>query len=171
MLPGALLHQRYEVVSQVGQGGFSVVYAARDTQHKHKKVAIKQINLRELSPRQVIEATDTYNREVRLLTECKHAKLKHAHLPHIYDHFTDPDHWYLVMDFIEGETLEDSVLKTKEGYLPIEEVLTIGIQVSTVLHYLHSHLPPIIFRDMKPSNIMRTPKGHLYLIDFGIAPL
>jgi serine/threonine protein kinase len=167
VLPGALLHHRYEVVSEVGQGGFSVVYAARDTQHKNKKVAIKQINLRELPPRQVIEATDTYNREVRLLTKFKHAKLKH--LPHIYDHFTDPDHWYLVMDFIEGETLEDSVLKTKEGYLPIEEVLTIGIQVSRVLHYLHSHKPPIIFRDVKPSNIMRTPKGHLYLIDFGIA--
>ena len=169
LLPGALLHHRYEVVSQIGQGGFSVVYAAKDTQHKNKKVAIKQINLRELPPRQVIEATDTYNREVRLLTKFKHANLKHAHLPHIYDHFTDPDHWYLVMDFIEGETLEDSVLKTKEGYFPIEEVLTIGIQVSTVLHYLHSQLPPIIFRDVKPSNIMRTPKGHLYLIDFGIA--
>ena len=164
LLPGALLHQRYEVVSQVGQGGFSVVYAAKDTKHKNKKVAIKQINLRSLKPSQVIDATDTYNREVRLLST-----LEHANLPHIHDHFTDPDHWYLVMDFIEGETLEDSVLKAKEGYLPVKEVLTIGIQLCTVLNYLHKQIPPVIFRDVKPSNIMRTPQGRLYLIDFGIA--
>ena len=73
------------------------------------------------------------------------------------------------MDFIEGETLEDSVLKAKEGYLPVKEVLKIGIQLCTVLNYLHSQIPPVIFRDVKPSNIMRTPKGRLYLIDFGIA--
>ena len=164
LLPGALLHQRYEVVSEVGQGGFSVVYAAKDTQHKNKKVAIKQINLRSLKPSQVIDATDTYNREVELLST-----LEHANLPHIHDHFTDPDHWYLVMDFIEGETLEDSVLKAKEGYLPVKEVLTIGSQLCRVLHYLHKQIPPVIFRDVKPSNIMRTPQGRLYLIDFGIA--
>ena len=164
LLPGALLHQRYEVVSEVGQGGFSVVYAAKDTKHKNKKVAIKQINLRSLKPCQVIDATDTYNREVRLLST-----LNHANLPRIYDHFTDPDYWYLVMDFIEGETLEDSVLKAKEGYLPVEEILTIGSQLCRVLHYLHKQIPPIIFRDVKPSNIMRTPQGRLYLIDFGIA--
>ncbi len=167
LLPGSLLNQRYEIVSEVGQGGFSVVYAAKDTQQKNKKVAIKQINLRALKPRQIIDATDTYNREVRLLS-----RLTHANLPHIHDHFTDadrPDHWYLVMDFIEGETLEDYLEKAREGYLPVEEVIKIGIQLCKVLHYLHRQIPPVIFRDVKPSNIMRTSEGRLYLIDFGIA--
>jgi serine/threonine protein kinase len=164
LFPGSLLHKRYEVVGEVGQGGFSVVYAAKDTKQKHKKVAIKQINLRAMKPRQVIDATDTYNREVKLLS-----RLKHVNLPRVYDHFTDADHWYLVMDFIEGETLEDYVLKAREGHLPVKEVLKIGNQLCIVLNYLHMQIPPVIFRDVKPSNIMRTPKGRLYLIDFGIA--
>lgn len=164
LLPGSLFHYRYEIVSVVGQGGFSVVYAAKDTKRKHKQVAIKQINLRSLTPRQIIDATDTYNREVKLLS-----KLNHAHLPHMHDHFTDPDHWYLVMDYIEGETLEDYVGKAKQGYLPVKEVLAIGMQLCTVLNYLHKQIPRVIFRDVKPSNIMRTSRGRLFLIDFGIA--
>src|SRR5579884_2874116 len=73
------------------------------------------------------------------------------------------------MDFIEGETLEDYMLKVAGGRLPVDKVLSIGIQVCTVLEYLHSRQPPIIFRDLKPANIMLTPSGHIYLIDFGIA--
>lgn len=163
-VPGSHLHQRYHIISEIGQGGFGLVYKAQDSQNKNKLVAIKQINLHSLSPRAIIDATDTYNREVSLLST-----LKHANLPCIYDHFTDPDHWYLVMDFIKGETLEDYLQKAKKGYLRVREVLTIGIELCTVLGYLHTQKPPIIFRDVKPANIMRTPKGKLYLIDFGIA--
>jgi serine/threonine protein kinase len=151
-------------MNEVGQGGFSVVYAAQDTQQKNKQVAIKQISLHSLTPRQVIEATDTYNREMGLLS-----RLKHASLPHIYDHFTGQEYWYLVMDFIKGETLEDYVHKARQGYLPVQEVLDIGIRLCGVLHYLHQQTPLIVFRDVKPANIMRTPRGRLYLIDFGIA--
>ena len=164
LLPGSLLNGRYKIMHEVGQGGFSVVYAAQDTHQKHKRVAIKQISLHSLTPRQVIEATDTYNREMGLLSS-----LKHASLPHIYDHFTGQEYWYLVMDFIEGETLEDYMHKARQGYLPVQEVLDIGIRLSGVLYYLHQQTPPIVFRDVKPANIMRTPRGRLYLIDFGIA--
>src|SRR5260370_30525945 len=73
------------------------------------------------------------------------------------------------MDFIEGETLEEHLNKEKEGHLPYEEVLQIGIQLCTVLGYLHTRQPPIIFRDLKPTNIMLITDGQLYLIDFGIA--
>ncbi len=73
------------------------------------------------------------------------------------------------MDFIEGESLRRYLYETMNGYIPIEEVLDIGIQLCNVLDYLHTRRPPIIFRDLKPSNIMRTPNGHIYLIDFGIA--
>ncbi len=162
--PVTLLNSRYEILHEVGQGGYSVVYVAKDVKRKNKRVAIKQINLRSLSPRQMIEATDTFNREVKLLSS-----LKHRNLPRIYEHFTDPDHWYLVMEYIEGETLEDYVQKTGNGSLPVKEVLALGIQLCKVLNMLHGQNPPIIFRDVKPSNIMRTPKGRLYLIDFGIA--
>ncbi|MFL5628054.1 MAG: protein kinase domain-containing protein [Ktedonobacteraceae bacterium] len=166
-----LLQERYQILAQVGTGGFGAVYKAADTLDHDQVVAIKQINLRGLTPQQTIEATDGFNREVQLLSA-----LTHPRLPHIYDHFTDADHWYLVMDFIEGETLEhylhDVASPSSQAViraLPLDEVLNIGLQLCDVLTYLHTNQPPIIFRDLKPANIMRTPGGKLSLIDFGIA--
>jgi serine/threonine protein kinase len=159
-----LLKQRYRLLGQIGQGGFGVVYKAEDTQYGDRLVAIKEINLGFLTAQEVIEATDAFNREVLLLSG-----LTHPNLPQLYDHFADTMHWYLVSDFIAGETLEQHLNKTRHRYLPLEEVLGIGIQLCTVLDYLHTREPPIIFRDLKPANIIRTSNGHLYLIDFGIA--
>jgi serine/threonine protein kinase len=159
-----LLKGRYRVLKQIGTGGFGAVYQAQDLRRNNAPVAIKSINLHRLSPEQIIEATDIFNREVGMLSE-----LEHPNLPHIYEHFTDPEHWYLVMDFIEGETLEHYLSQAPGGRLPLSEVLDMGMQLCTVLDYLHSQQPPIIFRDVKPGNIMRTSSGHLYLIDFGIA--
>lgn len=165
-----LLHDRYQVLTQVGTGGFGAVYKALDTQDGNRLVAIKQINLRGLAPQQIIEATDGFNREVRMLST-----LSHSHLPHIHAHFTDPEHWYVVMDFIGGETLEDYLRASPAAQnehmriLALDEVLDIGLQICSVLTYLHTRQPPIVFRDLKPSNIMRTPQGQLYLIDFGTA--
>jgi eukaryotic-like serine/threonine-protein kinase len=159
-----LLKQRYRLLGPIGQGGFGVVYKAEDTQCGDRLVAIKEINLGFLTAQEVIEATDAFNREVLLLSG-----LTHPNLPQLYDHFADTTHWYLVSDFIAGETLERYLNKTRHRYLPLEEVLGIGIQLCTVLDYLHTREPPIIFRDLKPANIIRTSNGHLYLIDFGIA--
>ena len=161
---GSLLAGRYRILAKVGEGGFGVVYKARDIQRRHRLVAIKQIDMGALSPRQVIEATDSYNREVSMLS-----RLNHRNLPRIYDHFTDPTHWYVVMQYIEGETLEDYLKRAKGGRLPLKQVRAIGVQLSKVLYYLHAQTPSIIFRDVKPANIMRTRRGRLYLIDFGIA--
>ncbi|HEU0001232.1 MAG TPA: serine/threonine-protein kinase [Ktedonobacteraceae bacterium] len=169
-----LLHGRYRLLTQVGVGGFGEVYKALDTQRNERVVAIKQINLRGLSPQKTIEATDTFNRELHILSP-----LKHSSLPRIYEHFTDPDHWYLVMEFLEGETLErylESRLKQRSygsantpGLLPSEEIFSLAFQLCDVLDYLHERQPPIIFRDIKPANIMRSGSGHVCLIDFGIA--
>jgi serine/threonine protein kinase len=96
-----LLHQRYRGLTSVGTGGFGTIYKVQDIQRANALFAIKQINLTSLSAMQIIEATEAFHREVRMLSS-----LHHENLPRIYDSFTDPQHWYMVMDFIEGETLE-----------------------------------------------------------------
>ena len=159
-----LLKERYRILAPVGQVGFGAVYKVADTHDGNRLLAIKEINLNALTSQEAMEAIAAFNREVYLLSD-----LTHPSLPHIYDHFTEGDHWYLVMDFIEGETLEQYLDKTPNGRLPLEEVLALGIQLCVVLDFLHTREPSIIFRDLKPANVMRTSDGYLYLIDFGIA--
>jgi serine/threonine protein kinase len=161
---GTLFAQRYYILDKVGEGGFGVIYKAEDLEQRRKFVAIKQINLSRLSPQQMIEATDSFNREVGYLSQ-----LKHDHIPRIHEYFTDPDHWYVVMDYIEGETLEDKLKKARRGRFSTQQVLDIGVALCDVLGYLHAQRPPIVFRDVKPANIMLTKAGRIYLIDFGIA--
>ena len=162
--PGALLVGRYRILQEIGQGGFGSVYRARDLQQRGRLVAIKQIDLNTLKPHEAIEATDTFNREVTLLSA-----LKHPNLPKFYAHFTDASHWYLVMEYIEGQTLEEYLQHSRKGYLPLAKVVKIGLTLANVLAYLHARRPPVIFRDIKPANIMLTRRGQIYLIDFGIA--
>jgi serine/threonine protein kinase len=158
------LKQRYRILASVGKGGMGAVYRAEDTQLGNRKVAVKEMSQSNLSPQEIVEAAEAFKREAHML-----AGLQHPNLPNIYDHFFEGERWYLVMSFIQGETLEDYLDKANGGKLPVGEALQIGIQLCTVLNYLHTQQPPIIFRDLKPSNVMLTQDGHLYLIDFGIA--
>ncbi|HEY0756675.1 MAG TPA: protein kinase [Ktedonobacteraceae bacterium] len=165
LAPGTVLQKRYKIESEIGQGGYSIVYKARDTDRYGRAVTIKQINLRNLSSRQVIEATETFNRETTLLPG-----LKHDGIPKFYGHFTDPEHWYLVMEYIPGQTLEEYLQhSTEQGYCSLADTLRIGIALCSILEYLHQYKPPLVFRDVKPSNIMLTRSKRVYLIDFGIA--
>ena len=159
-----LFRDRYFIMSKVGAGGFGSVYKARDIQSGDRLVALKEVCLQDLHPQAMFEAIATFEREVSVVSH-----LEHPHLPRLYEHFQTPDHCYLVMDFITGETLEYYQSNIPNGRLLLSEVLNMGLQLCLVLDYLHSNHPPIIFRDLKPANIMRTPSGHLYLIDFGIA--
>ncbi len=159
----SILMQRYRILDKIGEGGFGLVYKASDKKNG-RIVAIKQINLAALSMQEVIDATDSYNREITLLP-----RLRHKSLPQLYEHFTDPDHWYIVMEHINGQTLEEMLTKVRGGRLPVKKVLDIGIALCGVLAYLHNQQPAIIYRDVKPANIMITNKGDIYLIDFGIA--
>lgn len=161
---GAVLADRYCILREIGQGGYGSVYRAKDLQKGGRLVAIKQIDLHRLKPQEVIEATDTFNREVVLLSS-----LKHPSLPKIYEHFTDANHWYLVMEYIDGQTLEEYLKHTRRGYLSLRQTLHIGQALAKVLTYLHEQRPAVIFRDVKPANVMLTRTGRVYLIDFGIA--
>lgn len=160
----SLLKQRYHILAKLGEGGFGAVYKAEDTEFAHRLVAVKEMSEEGLTPQEIVEASTSFKREAFLL-----ATLVHPNLPSIFDYFPEQEHWYVVMDFIEGKTLEDCLAATPQNYLPIEQVLDIGIQLCAVLDYLHTRQPPIIFRDLKPANIMLTPGGAVYLIDFGVA--
>jgi len=164
LAPGHLLKERYRLVAQIGKGGMGTVYKAEDTLFDDHLVAVKELSQSGLNAQEMVEATNAFKREAHLLVG-----LNHPNLPKVHDYFADDGRWYLVMDFIEGETLETYLTHRIGGYLPVKEALDIGIQLCTVLDYLHTRQPPIIFRDLKPGNVMRTPDGQLYLIDFGIA--
>lgn len=164
LLANVTLRQHYRIVAPLGKGGMGAVYKAKDTQLGNRPVALKEMSQNSLSPQERKEAADAFRQEALLL-----AHLHHPNLPTIFEHFEENGRWYLVMSFIEGETLQDYLSHARGGKLPLDEVLQIGIQLCTVLGYLHTQQPAIIFRDLKPANSMRTPDGHVYLIDFGIA--
>jgi WD40 repeat protein/tRNA A-37 threonylcarbamoyl transferase component Bud32 len=166
LLTKPLLKGRYHLLARLGAGGFGAVYRAEDTSLGNRMVAIKEMAQSGLKPAELAEATEAFQREAYLL-----AGLKHPNLPHIYDHFREAGRWYLVMDFIEGQTLETLLEQTPAHRLPVNDVLKIGLQLANVLDYLHTNQPPIIFRDLKPANVMLTASGQVYLIDFGIARL
>lgn len=161
---GALLAGRYRILARIGEGGFATVYKARDQRKHGKLVAIKEINMAKLSAQEIIEVTDTFNREISVLSW-----LSHKNLPCISDQFTDPEHWYIVMEYIEGQTLEDLLARSPKGRLSVGQTARIGFALCNVLSHLHNQSPAIIFRDVKPGNIMLTFWDRLYLIDFGIA--
>ena len=161
-----LLKQRYRLLQSVGHGGMGAVYLAQDTQLGDRRVAVKEMSQSGLFGQQAQQAIENFKHEAHML-----AALQHPNLPSIYDHFEENGRWYLVMSFIQGESLEDYLAQMSVQKLPLAETLQIGAALCDVLSYLHSQQPSIIFRDLKPSNIMRTPDGHIYLIDFGIARL
>jgi tetratricopeptide (TPR) repeat protein len=157
------LDGRYELVARIGQGGMGAVYKAVDTRYD-RPIAIKELSRAGLSSDHAQEAEDAFERESSLLS-----KLMHPNLPRIYDHFTENERSYLVMDFIEGQTLDEYLENEGSGLVPLEHVLNWGQQLCDVLSYLHEQQPPIIFRDLKPSNVMISGNRHIFLIDFGIA--
>ncbi len=106
--------------------------------------------------------TDRFLREALLL-----ARLQHPALPALYDYFFEEGYWYLVMDYIPGPTLLSYL--HKEAPIPPLEALNYAMQLCDVLDYLHKQTPPVIFRDIKPSNIILAPDGRVMLVDFGIA--
>jgi len=164
--PGTNLVNRYLIQEVIGVGGMGSVYRARDLHFPNvvKLVAVKEMINQAPDPlvRQTI--VQNFEREANIL-----ATLTHPSIPRIYDYFTLDNRSYLVEEFINGRDLE-VLLSQTDGILPEEQVLDWAIQLCDVLSYLHGHKPdPIIFRDMKPSNVMVNQYSHIVLVDFGIA--
>lgn len=106
--------------------------------------------------------TDRFLREALLL-----ARLSHPAIPTLYDYFLEDGYWYLVMEYLPGPTLANYI--SQYAPLPPLEALNYAMQLCDVLDYLHQQLPPIVYRDLKPSNVILSPEGRLMLVDFGIA--
>src|SRR5690348_1063604 len=157
------LRGRYLILKNVGQGGMAAVYKATDLQTK-RTVAIKEMSQDGLSADDLRDALASFRAEAAML-----ARLRHPNLPRVYESFSEQARHYLVMEFIEGQTLEQRQQAAGGGALPEGDVLGWARQVSAVLTYLHGQRPPIIFRDLKPANIMLAADGQIKLIDFGIA--
>lgn len=141
------------------------VYRAEDLEEKGRIVAVKSVKSRFANKEEKTQVLEQFKTEARILS-----KLNHPNLPRVTDYFSDKSHHYLVMEYVEGDTLE--ALLKKQGSKPISEikVLNWGVQLCRVLYFLSIQRPkPIVFRDLKPANIMVTPQGRIKLIDFGIA--
>jgi serine/threonine protein kinase len=162
---GTLLQNRYLIQKLIGGGGMGVVYLAQDQRLANRPCALKEMVDHFIDPQQRREANDYFAREADTL-----AQLRHSAIPAISDRFDHANRHYLVMEYVEGRNLEEEMAAL--GH-PLDEGLAIDItrQLCEVLSYLHNFTPPIVYRDMKPSNVMLTPKGKVMLIDFGIARL
>jgi serine/threonine protein kinase len=148
----------------IGHGGMAAVYQANDTR-RGTLVAIKEMSLSSVPANERPQAIQNFLAEARILS-----RLNHANLPALTDFFTEGQRHFLVMEYIDGSTLED-LLERNNGPFSEPRVLGWARQLCDVLEYLHSQQPPVIFRDMKPGNVMLTRSGRIKLIDFGIARL
>ncbi len=164
--PGTVLQNRYVIERLLGGGGMGMVYLARDQRLANRPCAIKEMVDHFIDSQQRIEANEYFAREADTL-----AQLKHAAIPAITDRLDDRNRHYLVMEYVEGRNLEEELAARNGEPLPEGLVIDIARQLCDVLVYLHGMVPPIVYRDMKPSNVMLTPKGRVVLVDFGIARL
>ena len=156
---GSLLDGKYKILNKIGQGGMSVVYLAMN-EKANKQWAIKEMRKEKNKNYEIMKQS--------LITETNLLKeLKHPYLPSIADIIENDDTIIIVMDYVEGRPLSD--ILSEEGVIEEDKVADYAIQLCDVLDYLHSQKPPIIYRDLKPANIMLRPDGKITLIDFGTA--
>ncbi len=165
--PGTILYGRYEIVRRIGGGGMGAVYLAKDRNLGDQPRAVKEMIQSNIDESQHEKAINDFKRESMLL-----ASLEHSSIPTIYDYFYDDEagRFYLVMKFISGGDFLARLRNAPGGRIDEKTVTDWGCQVADVLEYLHRRNPPIIYRDLKPANLMIDGNsGRVMLIDFGIA--
>jgi serine/threonine protein kinase/TPR repeat protein len=161
---GDELKGRYKIKETLGKGGMGSVYLAEDWLHK-KDCAVKEMldNFSDDQERQ--EAIRRFQNEAHILVT-----LEHKNIPSIIDYFIEKNCYYLVMDYVKGKNLLE--IMAEKGNFSEGDVMDSGIQICNLLIYLHEHKPdPIVFRDIKPSNIMFDSEGNIMLVDFGLAKI
>lgn len=164
--PGTVLQSRYQIVGVLGAGGMGSVYQARDLRFPNvtKLCAVKEMMNLATEPQMRKTVAQNFEREANIL-----ATLDHPAVPEIFDYFSEDNRSFLVMEFVTGKTLEE-LMDEGEEFFAEDTVLDWAIQICDVIAYLHSHKPkPVIFRDVKPSNIMLDMHDRIRMIDYGIA--
>jgi serine/threonine protein kinase len=158
--PEQILANRYRLIELVGLGTMGAVYTADDLVFV-RRVALKQMQYAPDASERIIEQTrNQFEREAKIL-----ATLNHPNLPRVTDYFTLEGQQFLVMDYIEGQSL-DQILAAHGGGLDEATVLDWADQLLSALEYIHRH--GLVHRDVKPANIRVTPNGHVFLVDFGL---
>jgi len=164
LLPLTILAGRYVILEKIAQGGMGAVYKAQDRRLQGKIVAVKEMSESAIAPAERKRVLASFQREAELL-----ARLEHPNLARVTDRFQEGERHYMVMEFIEGRTLQD-LLEGRTEPFPEEQVLAWAEQLCDVLSFLHSQKPKIIYRDVKPANVMVVDDSdEIKLIDFGIA--
>ncbi|HMP50561.1 MAG TPA: serine/threonine-protein kinase [Candidatus Melainabacteria bacterium] len=163
-----VLNRRWEVVDKLGQGGMGTVFMARDLNlpnlnDQKRACVVKQLRDDFFREEDREKALQFFFREAQVL-----AALNHPNIVRILDFFTEEGKSFLVMEYVQGQNLHEMVMKRQEPFSE-EMVVEWAVQICDVLHYLHTHDPPVIYRDLKPSNIMIDVHDHVKLVDFGIA--
>ena len=160
---GHMLDGRYRVHKMLGQGGMGRVYLANDTRLANRPVACKEMIIGDGIQEQ--KAIEDFNREASVL-----AALSHPSIPQVIDYFAERGRHYLVMEFVAGGDLQGHLDKLgKGGHFPEATVVQWARQILDVLQFLHGQKPPIVYRDLKPGNIMIDHNSRAMLVDFGIA--
>src|SRR5215831_8141197 len=159
--PDTLLLDRYMIVKRVGGGGMGSVYMARDKRLADRSCAVKEMIELFADENQRSKAVDDFKREAEVL-----AQLEHPSIPTIYDYFIESGRYYLVMKWIGGGDLAEQ-MRSSGGRVDERAVTKWAIQICDVLSYIHLQTPPIIYRDLKPANLMLDDKtGRVMLVDF-----
>jgi serine/threonine protein kinase len=164
---GVVLNNRYEIVRKIGGGGMGAVYLASDNNLGGVLRAVKEMVQAHIEEEQQVKAIEDFKRESMILS-----RLDHPSIPTIYDYFFDEEEgrFYLVMKYISGGDLAARLRAAPEGRIDEKTVTEWSIQIADVLDYLHNQEETIVYRDLKPSNIMIDGNsGRVMLIDFGIA--
>jgi serine/threonine-protein kinase len=166
---GEVLRDRYQVKRIIGQGGMGSIYLADDIRLQGRLCALKEVEHdRSLSEEMLKQARDQFQREATVL-----ARLDHPNLPKVSDFFSSGGRDYLVMDFVPGKDLRTLMLEArrKGEFLAERDVLNWAGQLADALIYMHQQEPPILHRDVKPSNLKVTPSGLVKLVDFGLVKI